>query len=203
MDENDGDNGNSSSDASFTLDDGDTITSYAGPGPLANSGQHRYAWMLFLQPDDFNEPQGLSDEGTAPGHWNVSQYVQQTGLTLVAASFFTVTASGTPSGAFVRMPSDFVPLLTSPHPAGSSVATSAVDTATLQISSAAGGAASSASPTASGNDDDNSSSSRPSGASNTGASAAPSASQAPVSSAGKVVASVAGLLSAVGVIALC
>ncbi|KAA1079620.1 hypothetical protein PGT21_017602 [Puccinia graminis f. sp. tritici] len=70
---------------------GTVVTSYAGPGPLLNTGEHRYAWMLFVQPSKFAAPSNLSAAGTAPGHWYVNAYVASSGLgDLVAASFFTV-----------------------------------------------------------------------------------------------------------------
>lgn len=165
-----------SQDGSFSLDNGTVITSYAGPGPLQGSGTHRYAWLLLQQADNFRAPSGLAST-TGPSHWNVSQYVSEANLTLVAASFFTVTASGAPTGSVVE--------------------TSAVNTATLQVSSAA------ASNSAASSSAQSSSASRPSGSSAAPSSASPSAS-APVSGAGKVVASAAiALLGALGIIALC
>ncbi|GAA5888091.1 hypothetical protein JCM16303_001501 [Sporobolomyces ruberrimus] len=101
----------------FTPADGTVITSYAAPGPLSGSGTHRYAWLLFAQPEGFSAPQDLSTAGTAPSHWSVNSYVQQTGLQLVAASFFTVQPNGNPTGSVAT--------------------TQAVNTATLAVSSAA------------------------------------------------------------------
>ncbi|SCZ87611.1 BZ3500_MvSof-1268-A1-R1_Chr2-2g05077 [Microbotryum saponariae] len=86
----------------FAVSGGTVITSYAGPGPLTGSGTHRYAWMLLVQGSGFKAPANLSTAGTSPGHWNVSSYVSEAGgLQLVAASFFTVTASGNPTGSVV------------------------------------------------------------------------------------------------------
>ncbi|GAA5979162.1 hypothetical protein JCM5350_007087 [Sporobolomyces pararoseus] len=123
---------NSGSNLTFTPQDGTVITSYAAPGPLSGSGTHRYAWLLFTQPaENFQAPQDLSTPGTAPSHWSVSSYVQQTGLQLVAASFFTVQPNGQPTGSVAT--------------------TQAVNTATLSVSSAAAsGSASSQSGSASG-----------------------------------------------------
>lgn len=64
------------------------MTDYVGPGPFAGTGVHRYSFLLFQEPDGFTPPANLSAAGTGPGHWYVSDYVQQTGVTLVAASFF-------------------------------------------------------------------------------------------------------------------
>lgn len=83
---------------SFTPSGGQTITYYAGPGPIEGTGPHRYAWMLFEQPSSFSAPSDLSTEGTSPDHWSVSDYVSQTGLELVAATFFTVE-NGDPTGS--------------------------------------------------------------------------------------------------------
>ena len=46
---------------------------------------------MFEQPSTFAAPANLSTSGTAPGHWNVQSYVQESGLgALIAAAFFTV-----------------------------------------------------------------------------------------------------------------
>ncbi|GAA6049081.1 hypothetical protein JCM3770_003877 [Rhodotorula araucariae] len=111
-----------SGNLTFQPENGNVITYYAAPGPIAGTGPHRYAWLVFAQPADFAAPSNLSTAGTAPSHWYVNSYVQETGLQLVAASFFTV------------MNGDAT---------GSVAATEAVNTATLSISSAASSAASS------------------------------------------------------------
>ena len=56
-----------------------------------------YAWMLFEEPSDFSAPSNLSST-TSSGHWYVADYVKQTGIQLVAASFFIVE-NGTPTGS--------------------------------------------------------------------------------------------------------
>ncbi|KAI5475334.1 phosphatidylethanolamine-binding protein PEBP [Pseudohyphozyma bogoriensis] len=89
-----------SSNVTFTPSGGTTITYYAGPGPIAGTGPHRYAWLLFSQSSTFTAPSNLSTAGTSASHWNVSSYVQETGLTLIAATFFTVE-NGTPTGSVV------------------------------------------------------------------------------------------------------
>jgi len=85
-------------EGAVNLESGTVITNYAGPGPLENSGEHRYAWLLFQQPEGFTAPEGLNAPETGPSHWQVSEYVSQSNLgPLVAASFFTVAAPGTAS----------------------------------------------------------------------------------------------------------
>ncbi|EGG09800.1 uncharacterized protein MELLADRAFT_124548 [Melampsora larici-populina 98AG31] len=70
---------------------GTLITSYVGPAPPLNSGEHRYAWLLFAQPAGFQAPANLSSVNSGPGYWDLKSYVTTTGLgDLVAASFFTV-----------------------------------------------------------------------------------------------------------------
>jgi len=67
------------------------ITDYAGPGPAAGEGAHRYLWALFQQPSSFQAPSNLSTANTPPDHWDVNSYVPSTGLgSLVAGAFFTV-----------------------------------------------------------------------------------------------------------------
>ncbi|GAA5961822.1 hypothetical protein JCM8115_001431 [Rhodotorula mucilaginosa] len=88
----------SESNLTFVPEGGNVITNFAAPGPISGTGPHRYAWLMFVQPSDFQAPQNLSTEGTAPGHWYVQSYVQSTGLELVAASFFTVEV-GSPTGS--------------------------------------------------------------------------------------------------------
>ncbi|GJN90366.1 hypothetical protein Rhopal_003377-T1 [Rhodotorula paludigena] len=75
----------------FTPSNGQVITYYAAPGPIEGTGPHRYAWLLFEQPADFSAPSNLSTSGVNPSHWYVNSYVEETGLQLLAASFFTVS----------------------------------------------------------------------------------------------------------------
>lgn len=70
---------------------GTMVTDYVGPAPPLNSGQHRYAMLLFAQPLQFSAPVNLSSVNTGPGNWDLKAYVTSSGLgDLVAASFFTV-----------------------------------------------------------------------------------------------------------------
>lgn len=128
---------------SFEPVDGTAVTSYAAPGPLAGTGPHRYAWLLFEQPADFAPPANLSTAGTASGHWYVSSYVQQTGIRLVAASYFIVENSA-PTGSVVSI----VPVNTATL-AGASATSSATSSAKGTKTSAASSAATSSAASAS------------------------------------------------------
>ncbi|BGP25945.1 phosphatidylethanolamine-binding protein PEBP [Rhodotorula toruloides] len=119
----------SGNNLTFTPSAGTTITYYAAPGPLPGTGPHRYAWLLFEEPANFRAPSNLSTSGVSPSHWYVSSYVQQTGIQLVAASFFTVQNG---------------------NPTGSVASTAAVNTASFTASSASGsGSATPSQPTGS------------------------------------------------------
>ncbi|BGP01504.1 phosphatidylethanolamine-binding protein PEBP [Rhodotorula toruloides] len=133
----------SGANKTFTPEAGTTITNYAAPGPLPGTGPHRYSWLLFEEPANFQAPSNLSTSGVSPSHWYVSSYVQQTGIQLVAASFFTVQNG---------------------NPTGSVASTAAVNTASLSASSASGSGSAAPSQT--------SGSSSPSGSSNPSSGAA-------------------------------
>jgi hypothetical protein len=96
-----------------------------------------YAWLLFEQPADFSAPSNLSST-TGSSHWYVSDYVRQTGIQLVAASFFIVE-NGTPTGS--------VAPTTAVNTA--SVAASASASASKSTSKGSSSSASSAAPSAS------------------------------------------------------
>lgn len=68
-----------------------TVTNYAGPGPAAGSGAHRYVVLLYTQPSTFSAPDGLKDPGAPVEKFVFSDYVKNSGLgPLVAATYFTV-----------------------------------------------------------------------------------------------------------------
>ncbi|KAJ8293957.1 Phosphatidylethanolamine-binding protein 1 [Rhodotorula toruloides] len=131
----------SGNNKTFTPQAGTTITNYAAPGPLPGTGPHRYAWLLFEEPANFQAPSNLSTSGVSPSHWYVSSYVQQTGIQLVAASFFTVQNG---------------------NPTGSVASTAAVNTATFSASSASGSGSGSAAPSQTSGSSSPSGSSKPS-----------------------------------------
>lgn len=55
--------------SSFAFVDGTIITSYAAPGPIAGTGPHRYAWMLFSEPSPFVPGVNLTRPSVPAGHW--------------------------------------------------------------------------------------------------------------------------------------
>lgn len=72
------------------------ITPYAGPGPAAGSGPHRYTVILYQQPSTFSAPTGFT--GTlGVSKMNLDSYVKDSNLgPLVAANYFQVQ-EGTPT----------------------------------------------------------------------------------------------------------
>jgi phosphatidylethanolamine-binding protein (PEBP) family uncharacterized protein len=66
------------------------ITAYAGPGPAAGSGPHRYVIILYQQPDSFAAPADLS-QPIGVTRMDLGAYVKDSGLgSLVAANYITV-----------------------------------------------------------------------------------------------------------------
>jgi hypothetical protein len=127
------------------------LTPAIGQGPAAGDGPHRYAFLLFAEPANFEQPSNFTNTEGTPitqnGHWNVTDYVRETGLQgPFAAALFTVE-NGQPSAGV------------------SVVSASAINTASVSSEAAA-----SASPTTSGS----SVSSSPSAKSSGGASASSS-----------------------------
>ncbi|WVQ76513.1 hypothetical protein IAR50_006183 [Cryptococcus sp. DSM 104548] len=68
-----------------------SITDYAGPGPDAGSGAHRYVIIIYEQPSDFSPPSDLSTAGTALGKFSLADYVSSSKLgSIVTANYFQV-----------------------------------------------------------------------------------------------------------------
>lgn len=76
--------GNTVSNATAT-----PITAYAGPGPAAGSGAHRYIVALYQQPANFAAPEGFQ-EPTGVEPMNFKAYVENANLELVAANYIIV-----------------------------------------------------------------------------------------------------------------
>ena len=104
------------------------ITAYAGPGPAAGSGAHRYIVALYEQPADFAAPEGFQ-QPTGVEPMDFKAYVENANLgDLVAANYIIVeegTATATP------------------------VSTQPVDSATLAPAAGSSGASSGTRPTGS------------------------------------------------------
>jgi len=102
------------------------ITGYAGPGPAAGSGPHRYVVVLYSQPDTFHAPADLSTPGVPVSTFVWADYVTSTGLgPLVAANYFTVQEG---TATFTVSPTS--PVVTSTLPAYSSSSGSKAATST-------------------------------------------------------------------------
>ncbi|KAF5331022.1 hypothetical protein D9619_005724 [Psilocybe cf. subviscida] len=117
------------------------ITNYAGPGPAAGSGPHRYVVALYEQPSTFKAPDAFSQPNMGVSTFDFNAYVKDSGLgPLVAATYITVeegtsTASIQPTSAVIT---STLPAAASPSSAtGGSKAT----TATGSVTGSAGGAA--------------------------------------------------------------
>ncbi|KAM0749459.1 PEBP-like protein [Meredithblackwellia eburnea MCA 4105] len=70
------------------------ITAYGGPNPPPGSGPHRYCVLAFLQPSNFTAPAGLNTPGVAISRFNPIEYIQSTGLQLLAAQYWTTEVAG-------------------------------------------------------------------------------------------------------------
>ncbi|KAK4703596.1 hypothetical protein P7C70_g2625, partial [Phenoliferia sp. Uapishka_3] len=126
----------SGANETFEPTGGNVITAYAAPGPIAGTGPHRYAWLLFSQPSSFAAPANLSST-TAASHWNVSSYVSSSGLgDLIAASFFTVE-NGTPTGSVASTQAVNTATLASAASSAASAGSSAAKSASSGASSSA------------------------------------------------------------------
>jgi len=64
------------------------VTVYAGPGPAAGSGPHRYVVLLYAQPTTFTAVTGLTG---GVQKFDLNAYVKESGLgDIIAANYFTV-----------------------------------------------------------------------------------------------------------------
>jgi hypothetical protein len=117
--------GNTVSNATATA-----ITAYAGPGPAAGSGAHRYIIALFQQPEDFAAPEGFQ-QPTGVEAMDFKAYIENANLGPLVAANYIIVEEGTASA--------------------SAVSTASVNSATLAAGAGSSGASSSGvRPTASG-----------------------------------------------------
>jgi len=75
------------------VDHGSTISSYHGPAPPKDTGDHRYVFLLFQQKDRISTPP-LSTHGSDMGGFNPRLWAQQHQLTPVGANFFLAKNQG-------------------------------------------------------------------------------------------------------------
>ncbi|KAF9459556.1 phosphatidylethanolamine-binding protein [Collybia nuda] len=104
-------------DNNVSFASGTAITAYAGPGPAAGSGPHRYyVIILYTQPESFAAPPGFI-EPIGVTLFDVIKYAKDSGLgPIVAATYITVedgtaTASIPPTSAVIS--STLIPSSTS------------------------------------------------------------------------------------------
>ncbi|KAG6869010.1 hypothetical protein C0993_005668 [Termitomyces sp. T159_Od127] len=110
-----------------------SIVSYAGPGPAAGSGPHRYVIILYAQPDTFKPPADLA-QPTGVSLFDLDAYVKNSGLGgLVAANYITVE-EGTATISIPATSSVISPTLAA-APISSSAAGAASGTSTTDAAS--------------------------------------------------------------------
>jgi phosphatidylethanolamine-binding protein (PEBP) family uncharacterized protein len=85
-----------SQDGSGTLQSSEPpISNYRGPGPPPGAAPHRYVFLLYEQPDDFNAtkyaPAGGKEMGMGPRtRWNLDAWVKEAKLgPVLAVNYFT------------------------------------------------------------------------------------------------------------------
>jgi phosphatidylethanolamine-binding protein (PEBP) family uncharacterized protein len=83
-------NGVDVTDGKLTNASASAITAYAGPGPAAGSGPHRYVIILYPQPESFQAPPGLS-QPIGVTRFDINKYAKDSGLgSILAATYITV-----------------------------------------------------------------------------------------------------------------
>jgi phosphatidylethanolamine-binding protein len=121
--------------STVTIAGGNAITPYAGPGPAAGSGPHRYVVVLYVQPSTFTTPAAFS-KPLGVSRMDFNAYVKDSGLgPLVAASYIdveegTATISIAPTSAVVT--STLLPASSSGTHAASTTSSSASATGTAK-----------------------------------------------------------------------
>ncbi|KAF8655873.1 hypothetical protein AX16_002956 [Volvariella volvacea WC 439] len=106
------------------------ITTYAGPFPPEGDGPHRYAILLYTQPESFSPPEEFAQPDIGVSVFDVHAYARDSGLgPIVAGTYITVERG---------------------ELASSLPETTAVDTATLSAPSPSGSASGSSSGSGSG-----------------------------------------------------
>ena len=115
--------GNTVSNATATA-----ITAYAGPGPAAGSGAHRYIIALYEQPAAFAAPEGFQ-QPTGVEPMDFKAYIENANLGPLVAANYIIVEEGTATA--------------------SAVSTEPVNSATLEGAASSGGSSGSIRPTGS------------------------------------------------------
>jgi len=78
-----------SADGKVTFEGATTITAYAGPAPPANSGPHRYTFVIYAQGQNFTPPQNLSSLVPGVPLFDFPGYIKETNLgPLIAGNYY-------------------------------------------------------------------------------------------------------------------
>ncbi|KAI0094097.1 phosphatidylethanolamine-binding protein [Irpex rosettiformis] len=110
---------NGSSPLNVSTDSGVAITKYGGPAPAAGSGPHRYAILLFAQPNSFKAPDGLNTAGTPISVFNLQDYVKNSGLGAVVAGTYITVANGADNSSIPATSAVVSSTLSAPQATGS------------------------------------------------------------------------------------
>jgi len=79
-----------------SLAQGVAITQYAGPGPKAGSGAHRYVILLLPQPATFAAPQGLNQPNAGVAVFGLTDYIKNANLGQPIAGMYFDVQNGNP-----------------------------------------------------------------------------------------------------------
>jgi len=71
------------------------VTQYGGPAPPPGSGAHRYVILLYTQPEDFHPPAEFSGTNIGISKFNLTTYVQDSGLVGPIAGMYYTVENGT------------------------------------------------------------------------------------------------------------
>jgi len=91
------------------------ITTYAGPGPAAGSGPHRYVIILYRQPDSFKAPPDLS-QPIGVTRFDLNAYAKNSGLGPVVAATYITVEDGTATASIPATSSVVSSTLTASQP---------------------------------------------------------------------------------------
>ncbi|KAF9495999.1 PEBP-like protein [Pleurotus eryngii] len=119
------------------------ITQYAGPAPPAGSGPHRYAFLLFSQPDSFAPPADFSQPNIGVSLFDINAYARDSGLgVIVAGNYITVeegTATASLSATSAVETSILAPVSTSSGASSGGSSSTRTSSSTASTSTAPGG----------------------------------------------------------------